>query len=52
MAWNERKERLGINITPTAIKALDIRAQQLDLSRSELIEQLARGLVTMEQLDA
>lgn len=40
---NETKERCNLSLTPTAIAALDATATQQDISRSELVEQYARG---------
>jgi hypothetical protein len=41
-AWGENKERYSIFGTPTAMKAIDIRAEMLEISRSEFLEQFAR----------
>ena len=41
-AWGENKERYSIFWTPTAMKAIDIRAEMLEISRSEFLEQFAR----------
>ena len=46
-AWGENKERYSIFITPTAMKAIDTRAEALDISRSEFLEQFARGVAGM-----
>ncbi|MEG4799031.1 hypothetical protein QUB63_02470 [Microcoleus sp. ARI1-B5] len=42
-AWGENKERYSIFVTPTAMKAIDARAEALAVSRSEFLEQFARG---------
>jgi hypothetical protein len=46
-AWGENKERYSIFVTPTAMKAIDTRAQVLGISRSEFLEQFARGVAEM-----
>src|SRR6476469_4818625 len=46
-AWGENKERYSIFVTPTAMKAIDTRADALDISRSEFLEQFARQMVGM-----
>ena len=46
-AWGENKERYSIFITPTAMKAIDTRAEAIDISRSEFLEQFARQMVGM-----
>lgn len=38
----ETKERCNLTLTPTAIASLDAFATQLNISRSELVEQYAR----------
>lgn len=51
MAWGEAKARFSIMLTPTAVNRMDERAKTLELSRSELLEQTARGLVPMSDTD-
>ena len=46
-AWGENKERYSIFVTPTAMKAIDTRAEALDISRSEFLEQFARHMAGM-----
>lgn len=41
--YEERKEKVTLRITPTAITNLDATATQQNVSRSELVEQYARG---------
>lgn len=41
--YDELKKRVMVMLTPTAVERLDILANSMDLSRSELIEQFARG---------
>lgn len=41
--YEERKEKVTLRITPTAIASLDAAATQQEISRSELVEQYARG---------
>jgi metal-responsive CopG/Arc/MetJ family transcriptional regulator len=45
--WDELKKRVNISLTPTAIKGLDKLAKQKDLSRSELVERIGRGLLVV-----
>ncbi|GET42574.1 ribbon-helix-helix protein, CopG family [Microseira wollei] len=51
MAWGEAKERFSIMLTPTAAQKIDARAKALQLSRSEFLEQAARGIVSMSDSD-
>lgn len=51
MAWGEVKERFSIMLTPTASQKIDARAKALGLSRSELLEQIARGMVGVSDTD-
>ena len=39
----EQKERCNFSLTPTAIDSLNKIAAQFDISRSELVERIARG---------
>ena len=41
--YDEHKKIVAVALTPTAVKRLDALADSLDVSRSELIEQVARG---------
>ncbi|HEY9598394.1 MAG TPA: ribbon-helix-helix protein, CopG family [Cyanophyceae cyanobacterium] len=41
--YDENKEKVTVRITPTAIASLDSLATQLNISRSEFVERLARG---------
>jgi len=43
--WEEVKRPCNLALTPTAIASLDAMASELEISRSELVEQFARGLV-------
>jgi metal-responsive CopG/Arc/MetJ family transcriptional regulator len=51
MAWGEAKERFSIMLTPTAAQKIDDRAKALGLSRSELLEQAARGVVSISDTE-
>ncbi|MCA1994041.1 MAG: ribbon-helix-helix protein, CopG family [Coleofasciculus sp. S288] len=44
-AHGEKKQRMNIMLTPTAANVLDAHAETMGISRSELIERLARGLI-------
>jgi hypothetical protein len=50
-AWGENKERYSIFVTPTAMKAIDTRAEALDISRSEFLEKFARQMVGMTDIE-
>jgi hypothetical protein len=43
--YDEGKVKVSIALTPTGRDLLDRQADLLNLSRSELVEQLARGMV-------
>jgi len=45
--YDELKRRLNLTLTPTAIEGLDGRAQEWDLSKSELVEQIGRGIILL-----
>ncbi|NET55980.1 MAG: hypothetical protein F6K47_07360 [Symploca sp. SIO2E6] len=44
---DEQKTRVNLALTPTGVKGLDCLAKELDLSRSELVEQIGRGLLPL-----
>jgi metal-responsive CopG/Arc/MetJ family transcriptional regulator len=48
--YDELKEIVSISITPTARAGLDRLSEQLNISRSELIERVGRGLLTIAEL--
>lgn len=41
-SWGESKQRVNVMLTPTAIAKIDEVANELDLTRSEVLERLAR----------
>ncbi|BBD63588.1 CopG domain protein DNA-binding domain protein (plasmid) [Nostoc sp. HK-01] len=45
--YSEIKKCVSIGITPTALTGLDELSQQLDISRSEMIERIGRGLIKL-----
>lgn len=45
--YDEVKDRISISLTSTGVLMLDVRAKELNISRSELIERLARQEATM-----
>ncbi len=47
--YDEVKKRVNLSLTPTAIAGLDRLAEELDLSRSELVEQIGRGLIPLAE---
>lgn len=42
-SWGESKQRVNIMLTPTAVEKVDRVAQQLELTRSEVVERLIRS---------
>jgi hypothetical protein len=46
--YGEKKERVNIGLTPTAQRLLDRKGEILGVSRSELIERFARGLLSTD----
>ena len=42
-SWGESKQRVNMMLTPTAVEKVDVLAQQLELTRSEVIERLIRS---------
>lgn len=49
--YGEIKRSVHTLLTPTAIALLDERAEELGISRGELLERLARGLQAMAKLE-
>ena len=47
--YDEVKKRVNLSLTPTAIAGLDKLSQELNLSRSELVEQIGRGLIPLAE---
>ena len=47
--YNEVKKRVNLSLTPTAIAGLDKLSQELNLSRSELVEQIGRGSIPIAE---
>jgi hypothetical protein len=48
--YDELKKIVSVSITPTAQAGLDQLSEQLNISRSELIERIGRGLFTITDL--
>ncbi len=48
--YDELKKIVCVSITPTAQAGLDQLSEQLNISRSELIERIGRGLFTITDL--
>ena len=44
---DEVKRRVNLAITPTGIEGLDAIASDLGMSRSELVERIGRGLISL-----
>ena len=49
--WDEMKHKYTLALTPSSVANLDAIAQQLEISRSELVEQIGRGIIGLK-LDA
>lgn len=49
--WGERKKSTAIMLTPTASQKLNVIGNNLDLSRSEVIERLIRA-IELNSIDA
>ncbi len=47
--YDEVKKRVNLSLTPTGIAGLDKLSQELNLSRSELVEQIGRGLIPLAE---
>ncbi len=47
--YDEVKKRVNLSLTPTAIAGLDKLSQELNLSRSELVEQIGRGSIPIAE---
>jgi len=45
MLYGEKKEIFTISLTPTGRDGIDAIADSLNISRSELVEQIGRGLI-------
>lgn len=50
--YDELKNRVMVSLTPTAVAGLDALAKSIDLSRSELVEQIGRGLFSLSRPEA
>ena len=46
---DEVKKRVNLSLTPTAIAGLDKLSQEINLSRSELVERIGRGLIPLAE---
>ena len=46
---DEVKKRVNLSLTPTAIAGLDRLSQEFNLSRSELVEQIGRGMIPLAE---
>jgi metal-responsive CopG/Arc/MetJ family transcriptional regulator len=47
--YDEIKTRATMTLTPTAINELDRKAAELGLTRSELVERFARGIIQLPE---
>jgi predicted transcriptional regulator len=45
--WDEVKKSLHLSLTLTAIDGLQALANEKNLSRSELVERIGRGIITL-----
>jgi hypothetical protein len=48
--YDELKKIVSFSITPTAMTGLEQLSEQLNISRSELIERIGRGLLAIADL--
>ena len=46
--WDELKTKVSMTLTPTAVEGLDILASKRQLSRSEFVERIGRGIIRVE----
>ncbi len=46
---DEVKKRVNLSLTPSAIAGLDKLSQEFNLSRSELVEQIGRGMIPLAE---
>ncbi|WP_434222390.1 ribbon-helix-helix protein, CopG family [Limnospira platensis CENA597] len=46
--YGETKSRVTLTVTQSAIDLLDQMAKDVDLNRSELVEQIARGMLEIK----
>lgn len=49
--YQEAKDKLTLNLTPTAIRLLTAASKDLDCSRSEVVERMTR-LLLVEKVDS
>jgi len=49
MGYGEVKAKYTFSLTPTAIRNFDKLGKELDLSRSEVVERLGRGLIPSDK---
>ncbi|MFL9458023.1 hypothetical protein AB0756_39915 [Tolypothrix campylonemoides VB511288_2] len=45
--YDEVKTKQTLSLTPTAVQGLDKIAESLDISRSELVERIGRGIISL-----
>lgn len=45
--YGETKTRVNMSLTPTCVDGLDMLAKAFNLSRSEFIERIGRGLIAV-----
>ena len=50
--WDEVKRNLNLSLTPTAIDGLTSLAEAHELSKSELVERIGRGIFAVTHVDA
>ncbi|MET0099889.1 hypothetical protein, partial [Limnospira platensis] len=46
--YGENKKSVSMTLTETAVGLLDQMAMELNLNRSELVEQIARGIISSQ----
>jgi metal-responsive CopG/Arc/MetJ family transcriptional regulator len=49
--YDELKTRITVSITPTAVHGIDAIADSLNISRSELLERIGRGMLQVSAVN-
>ncbi|NJN13665.1 MAG: ribbon-helix-helix protein, CopG family [Richelia sp. RM1_1_1] len=47
----EIKKQVSVGLTPSSVEGLDKQAQRLGISRSQLIEMIGRGEISLSHVD-
>ncbi len=49
--YGEIKKQVSLGLTPTGVEGLDKQAEKMGVSRSQLIEMIGRGEITLHAVD-